>query len=161
MLSSVELTYKTPPHTGQWSEPLIFSRLAGLLGLPDGSGVMNLPTDAEAAGLIPGSGRSSGGGNATTLENCMEKFMDREAWQATVHGVTRINMTERLSTHAAVLSLLSVLEMPPVSLLLSSSHLPSLQSLSFSPPHASCLRKTPLTQPFKNKDLKNNKKRWS
>ena len=73
-------------------------------------------------------------------------------------GSQRVNMTEQLSTLAAVLSLRSGLGMPPGSLLHSSSSLPSLQRLRFSPPHASCLRKSPLTQPFKNKDLKNSKK---
>ena len=73
-------------------------------------------------------------------------------------GLQRVNMTEQLSTLAAVLSLRSGLGMPPGSLLHSSSSLPSLQRLRFSPPHASCLRKSPLTQPFKNKDLKTSKK---
>ena len=41
-------------------------------------------------GLIPGSGRSPGEGNDNPLQNsCLENPMDRGAWQATVHGVTR------------------------------------------------------------------------
>ena len=40
--------------------------------------------------LIPGSGRSSGEGNGNPLQySCLENFMDRGAWQATVHGVTK------------------------------------------------------------------------
>ena len=41
-------------------------------------------------GSIPGSGRSSGGGNSNPLQySCLGNPMDREAWQATVHGVTK------------------------------------------------------------------------
>ena len=49
--------------------------------------VTNLPgnaRDAKDAGLIPGSGRSPGGGNGS----CLGNPRDRGAWQATVHGVT-------------------------------------------------------------------------
>ena len=39
---------------------------------------------------IPGLGRSSGEGNGNPLQySCLENPMDREAWQATVHGVTK------------------------------------------------------------------------
>ena len=41
-------------------------------------------------GLIPGSGRSPGGGNGNALQcSCLENPMDRGAWWATVHGVTK------------------------------------------------------------------------
>ena len=47
---------------------------------------------------IPGLGRSPGKGNGNPLQySCLENSMDRGAWQATVHGVTK-NQT-RLSTH--------------------------------------------------------------
>ena len=47
--------------------------------------------------MIPGSGRFSGEGNGNLLQySCLENFMDREAWQATVHGVTK-SQTLRLS----------------------------------------------------------------
>ena len=40
-------------------------------------------------GLIPGLGRSPGEGNGCPLQySCLEISVDREAWQATVHGVT-------------------------------------------------------------------------
>ena len=46
--------------------------------------------DAEDMGLIPGSGRVSGEGNGNPLQySCLENSMDREAWRATVHGVTK------------------------------------------------------------------------
>ena len=39
-------------------------------------------------GSIPGLGRSPGEGNGNPLQySCLENSMDREAWQATVHGV--------------------------------------------------------------------------
>ena len=41
-------------------------------------------------GLIPGSGRSPGEGNGNPLQYpCLENSMDRGAWWATVHGVTK------------------------------------------------------------------------
>ena len=49
--------------------------------------VKNLPANA---GSIPGSGRSHGGGHDNPLQNsCLENAMDRGAWWATVHGVTK------------------------------------------------------------------------
>ena len=46
--------------------------------------------DAVTVGLIPGSGRSPGGGNGNPLQySCLENPMDRGAWWATVHGVTQ------------------------------------------------------------------------
>ena len=56
---------------------------------------IDFPVDSDARnagdeGLIPGSGRSSGGGHGNTLQySCLENSMDRGAWQATVHGVTK------------------------------------------------------------------------
>ena len=39
-------------------------------------------------GSIPGSGRSPGGGNGNPLQySYLGNPMDREAWQATVHGI--------------------------------------------------------------------------
>ena len=41
-------------------------------------------------GLIPGSERFPGEGNGNPLQySCLENSMDREAWQATVLGVTK------------------------------------------------------------------------
>ena len=39
---------------------------------------------------IPESGRSPGGGSGNLLEySCLENFMDRGAWKATVYGITK------------------------------------------------------------------------
>ena len=46
--------------------------------------------DAEDVGSIPGSGRSLGEGNGSLLQySCLENSMDRGAWRATVHGVSK------------------------------------------------------------------------
>ena len=46
--------------------------------------------DIRDMGLIPGSGRSLGGGYGHPLQySCQENPMDRGAWQAAVHGVTK------------------------------------------------------------------------
>ena len=46
--------------------------------------------DVRDLGLIPGSGRFPGGGHGNPLQHsCLENPIDRGAWQATVHGVTK------------------------------------------------------------------------
>ena len=46
--------------------------------------------DVRAMGSIPGLGRSSGEGNGNAFQYpCLENPMDRGAWWATVHGVTK------------------------------------------------------------------------
>ena len=52
--------------------------------------VKNLACNAGDQGLIPGLGSSFGDGNGNPLQySCLENSMDRETWQATVHGVTK------------------------------------------------------------------------
>jgi len=55
--------------------------------------VKNLVTnrrDPGDAGSIPRSGRSPEGGNGNPLQySCLKNSMDRGAWWATVHGVTK------------------------------------------------------------------------
>jgi len=47
--------------------------------------------DMRDAGSVPGSGRSSGGGNDNPLQySWLENPMDRGAWRATVHGLQRV-----------------------------------------------------------------------
>ena len=46
--------------------------------------------DVRDANLIPGSGKSPGGGNGTPLQNsCLENSMDRGTQWATVHGAAK------------------------------------------------------------------------
>ena len=63
--------------------------------------VKNLPTsagDKKDKGSIPGSRISLGGGHGNPLQySCLDNPMDRGAWWATVHGVTKSQ--SRLSTH--------------------------------------------------------------
>ena len=64
----------------------------------------NLPVsagDLRDAGLVSGSGRSPGGGHGSPFQySCLENPMDRGAWRATVHGVTKSQTRpKRLSTH--------------------------------------------------------------
>ena len=48
------------------------------------------PANAGDTGLIPRSGRSLGEGNGNPLQySCLGNPMDRGAWWATVHGVTK------------------------------------------------------------------------
>ena len=52
--------------------------------------VKNLPANAGDAGLIPGLGISSGEGNGCPLQySCLENSMERGAWWAKAHGVTK------------------------------------------------------------------------
>ena len=72
-------------------------------GFPSGAVVKNLPAnagDAGDSGLIPGWGRCPGGENGYPLQySCLESSMDRGAWQATVHRVTKSwTQLKRLST---------------------------------------------------------------
>ena len=65
-----------------------------LEGVSGGSAVKNPPVSAGEAGSIPGSGRSPGGRNDNPLQgSCLENLVDREAWWATVCGVTK-NQTQ-------------------------------------------------------------------
>ena len=63
--------------------------------------IKNLPAnvgEARDAGLIPGLGRSPGGGNGNLFQySCLEHSMDRGVWWATVRGVTKSQT--RLLTH--------------------------------------------------------------
>ena len=63
------------------------------MGFPGRAVVMNPPANAGDAGdtsSIPGLGQSPGEGNGNPLQHsCLENFMDRGAWHATVHEVAK------------------------------------------------------------------------
>ena len=58
--------------------------------------------DIRDSGSIPGLRRSPGGGNSDPLQySCLENPMDRGAWRATDHGVTKSQTRlKQLSMHA-------------------------------------------------------------
>ena len=77
-----------------------------VLGFPGGAVVKNPPAgDAGDMGLIPGSGRSSGIRNGNLLQYpCLKNSINREGWQAIVHGVAQeLDTTERLSVQLSPL----------------------------------------------------------
>ena len=60
--------------------------------------VKNLPANAGDSGLIPGLGKSPGGGHGNSLlYSCLENSIEGEAWHVTGHGVTKSQT--QLSTH--------------------------------------------------------------
>ena len=76
-----------------WVAFLFWLILITCKGFPDSSVVKNLPNnagDTGDVGSIPGSGRSSGVGNVNLLQDsCLKNSVDKGAWWATVHGVTK------------------------------------------------------------------------
>ena len=59
--------------------------------MPRSSADKESTCNAGDLGSIPGSGRSPGEGNGNPLQYyCLGMPMDRETWQATVHGVTGV-----------------------------------------------------------------------
>ena len=75
--------------TGGISTCFDYSLLLTITGGFPGSSAVN----AEDLGLIPELGRSPGGGHGNLLwYSCLENPMDRRAWWATVHGVTKSQM---------------------------------------------------------------------
>ena len=60
------------------------------LGFPGGTDGEESACYVGDLGLIPGSGRSPGEGNDNALQySYLENPMDKGAWRATVHGVTK------------------------------------------------------------------------
>ena len=50
--------------------------------------------DTRDASSVPGLGRAPGVGNGNPFQySCLENSMDRAAWQATVHGTAKSDMT--------------------------------------------------------------------
>ena len=71
LLPSVQAEASLPPCLGAWF-------------------YLILTCNAGDAGLIPGLGRSPGGGHGNPLQySCLENPMDREVWWAMVHGIAK------------------------------------------------------------------------
>ena len=72
------------------NEPLSPKEARMGLGFPSGSYAKESACNAGGPNSIPGSGRSPGEGNGNPHQySCLEKPMDRGAWQAMVHGVAK------------------------------------------------------------------------
>ena len=76
-----------------WGVAMFF--LGSCLPVTEYSGILTslhfFPTWVLFKAVLWGSGSSSGEGNGNPLQySCLENAMDRGAWQATVHGITRI-----------------------------------------------------------------------
>ena len=75
---------------GMENQLLVLPNLDLGLGFPSGSNSKESAWNAENLGSITGLGRSPGAGNGYPLQySGLEKAMDRGAWRATVHGVTK------------------------------------------------------------------------
>ena len=72
------------------SSQMLFAFSFFSLGVPGGSVAENPPASAGDASLIPGLGRFPGEGNGDPHQySCLENPMDKEAWWATVHRVSK------------------------------------------------------------------------
>ena len=87
-------------------------------GSPGGAGVKNSSAnvgDAKDSGSILGLGRSSGGGNGNPLQySCLGNPMDRGAWGATVHGVSKESDKTELICHVTLFFYLFPLDYTPL-----------------------------------------------
>ena len=69
---------------------LFYSMILISQSVPGGSAVKNPPADAGDVVSIPGWGRYTGEGDGNPLQySCLGNSMDRGAWWATTHGVTK------------------------------------------------------------------------
>jgi len=81
------------------------------MGFPVVSDNKESPCNLGDAGLIPGSGRSSGEGSGHPfLYSCLENSKDRGVWQASVYGVakswTRLTHTHKCTYTITIISTL-------------------------------------------------------
>ena len=73
-----------------YTDIFIFQFYTSFVGFPGGSGIKDSACSTGNTGLIPGSGRSTEEGKGYPLQySGPENSMDRGAWRAIVHGVTK------------------------------------------------------------------------
>ena len=95
MVASIQVhskrtTFLYPQALYFWQTFILFCTLLLAMDFPGGSEGKASAYNARDLGSIPGSGRSPGEGNGNPLQySCLENPMDGEAWEATVHGVTK------------------------------------------------------------------------
>ena len=76
--------------------------------------MQEITCNAGDMGLIPGLGRSPGGGHGNPLQYaCLENPISRGAWWATVHEVTELGMTEQLNNSSSKALRLNVIKEAP------------------------------------------------
>ena len=74
----------------QWNFELILTHYVSFMGFPGDSECKESTCNAGDLDLMPGLGRSPGEGNSYPLQySCLGNAVDRGAWQATAHGVTK------------------------------------------------------------------------
>ena len=92
LIKNLPAMQETPVRFLGQEDPLRRDRLPTpvFLGFPGGSDSKESTCNAGDLGSIPGLGRSPGEGNGYPLQySCLEYPMDRGAWRATVHRVTK------------------------------------------------------------------------
>ena len=84
------LLYKLSPPKIRSFCMLTHAHINVLPVFPGGSDGKVSACNMRDPGSMPGSGRSPGEGNGNPLQwSCLKNSMDRGAWWATVHGVTK------------------------------------------------------------------------
>ena len=94
-------------HERPWRAIILLISTCGCMwkGFPGGSVVKNLPANAGDMASIPGLGRFPGERNGNPLQySCLGNPMDREVWQAAVHGVTKApeTATKQMNVESAL-----------------------------------------------------------
>ena len=94
----------SPPCPLPPSLPLEYTHTSTLVGFPNSSPGKESACNVGDLGSITGLGRSPAEENGNPLQySCLQNPTGREAWQATVHGVTDSDTTERLTcTHTHI-----------------------------------------------------------
>ena len=70
------------------------------MGFSVGSALKHPPAKAGDVGLIPGSGRYPRERHGNPLQySCLENHMDRGAWRATIHAVTKSQTRLSMPAH--------------------------------------------------------------
>jgi len=83
-------TYLFHISNGFWRKHFRATFIDFFFGFPGGSDSKESACSVGDPDSVPGLGRSSGEGNGNPLQySCLEKSVDKGAWQATVHGVSK------------------------------------------------------------------------